>query len=267
MESYYTWTNFYQILMATAVVTYGMYKIAMVQNTRFRLLTTLVVILTINWAMVPITPYSQWLRIMGPLQWLELPVLVLWLFTYWRINKKNDFSRYQDWIIDSLRESIIVLDSRGKVEWTNSPVVQDVFLKTFQESIQNNIDQGLITHGQQTLRYQLHPLDQGYLGYLVDFTREQELILSLRNKNTQLEQRLQFLNSLEKNLENQNLQQAQEDVKLDIQQSIQALVDSSLGDFRSALVETRDISELLVQAEKSLQSIRTGVTLLKTWEN
>jgi len=192
------------------------------------------------------------------------------------------FGVYRSWIIDTLRETIIVFDpelrviSSGREMFppgsirTGRPIRfpeegKEDRLKDLQETLKGKSGgQGAMRYAGRIYHYRFRPLNnrKGFILTLLDITQEQLLIDELQNKNRLLTSRRTILQAGE----DLQLNRERERMRQQITREIQNLVQRKLSALQGCLTGTsgirRDLKEIIGTAEESMTEIRRAVSEL-----
>jgi len=275
MESFYTYGNFFRTLAALGLLIYLVPHLVLKSDSILhKLLTLSVMALAILQALLPVTPGIEARRIMTVFSWLLVPGGAAWLFFFLRGLKKPDLRHYQAWIIDTLRESVLIFDQTfilqesSGIQKQHSPEESEEFMEELTaliksgqaspESSGRDPAEGLFRQGERIYRYRLQPVSQGYLLTLLDLTEEQLLVDELMEKNRLLQRQHTLLESAEA----VDLQTRRERYRKDLSSRILSLVREKLLNLQEQMKHPEDFTLVLHSAEEAMADIRLAVSQL-----
>lgn len=262
MDTFYTLENFLRVsLSASLLLILIPHSII---GTRARLMSMLLSIVLVINALVPLVP-----RNFDRTACTVLSVILIGPLLYWTLFIVNDFKRpnlerYQNWIIDTLRESVLIFDDKLRLQGYRGNIadlseVASRFLVSEMRNIviQNtrNLTEGFIKYEALVYRYRIRSVQKGYLVTLLDFSEEQQLLDEVMAKNRILEQR----RSLLMNRDSLSLIAYKEKYKQNVTIHIQHIVKKNLNRLRTMIAEKKDPETLLYSAEEALSGIRYAV--------
>jgi|GEM_PF-2735686 len=266
MESYYTWGNCIRILAAIIMLLVLVPSVYLeISRGWRRLLSVPVMLLIVAVALFPITPYPALRRILEGLSFFLVPFALLWLALFIRNVRRPDLRNYQSWIIDNLRESVLVFDSQFRLQRSSGPFA----------SLPEEISSGLIEElrgllrsedsGEGTLRFQERiyrsrycPVEGGWLLTLHDLTEEQKLLDELEEQNRLLERQKTLLVSSE----GIELSVRREEYQRNISTRIQNIVREKLETLLELIRAPAETDAVLACAEEAMADIRNAVEQL-----
>lgn len=272
MESFYTYGNFFRILAALGLLIYLVPHLVLKSDTVLKKILTLTAIaLAVFLALIPVTPGVEVRRIMTIFSWFMVPGAAAWLFFFLRGLGKPDLRHYQAWIIDTLRESVLIFDHNFNLQESSgiqkqqSPEESAEFMAELTNLIKSGQAspepsdrepaEGLFRQGERTYRYRLQPVSQGYLLTLLDLTEEQLLVDELMEKNRLLQRQHTLLESAEA----VDLQARRERYRKDLSSRILGLVREKLLGLQEQMNHPEDLTQVLRSAEDAMVDIRLAV--------
>lgn len=263
MESYYTWENYFRILAAVALLVLLVPAIFIGLSAGWkRVLSIPAILLIVSTALIPLTPFPVFRQVLVSLRPFLIPFALLWpALLIWKL-RKPDMRNYQDWIIDTLRESVLVFDSRLCLQGSRGSVAgisEDLFAALLEELRgmlrTDTSGEGMLRFRGRIYRCRYRPVEGGRLMTLHDLTEEQQLLDELMEKNRLLERRKALLNSTE----DIDLSVQQEEYRRDITTRIQNLVRQKLKNLLDLIRGPAETDAVLARAEETMADIRTAV--------
>ena len=188
MESFYTFANFFRILAALGLLFYLVpYLVLKCDSPIQKLLTLAAIALTVFLALLPVTPREETRRILSVISWVLTPGAAAWLIIFVRGTGRPDLRQYQAWIIDTLRESVLIFDQHftlqesSGLQKTLPPEESAEFIDEITTLIKPGLSteapaEGFFRFGERTYRYRFQPVNRGFLLTLLDLTEEQLLL-------------------------------------------------------------------------------------------
>ncbi len=290
MEYSYTFVNFFYILFCTAglIVIIPLCILAPLSSyssrVRWVALSTSIIGITAL-ALYPVCPWPDLRKILIPFQILLLPSGGFLIFTLTHSYRNRKIEDYSSWIIDTLREKIVIFDkemctiSRGNTglpagwfpygSFPQLPeTINDKDLSSF-AGILNKPEKssGTFMWNGTDLSYRLIPIEMGYLLVLLDISEETALVKELNRKNIQLENRRRSIQQMEGTRLEAEKEQYRSSLSSRINNSVRDNLITLLGDIEAVSgsgqpPETEKIRTMLKHAEESMASIRSMVRRL-----
>lgn len=265
MDTFYTNTNFIRIAVSTVLLLVTIPHIALGGHKKgiSGIFSTLIIL---N-ALLPLLPYNFDRNLTRLFSLFLLPPTLVWIVYIITDYRRPNLSQYRNWIIDTLRESVLIYDDtfrlqgyRGSIANLSESESQSMLnvLRAIVEEKHTQKKEGYLPFQEQVYRYRIRPVHKGYLITLLDFTEEQRLLDELMNKNTILEQK----RSLLENMETLNVKAYREQFRQQVAIHIQGIVHESLSKLRNMIAVNTDITSLLSCAEDALAEIRHAVRKL-----
>ncbi len=263
MESYYTWGNYFRILAAVLMLLVLVPVIYMAISRGWRRLLSFPAILLIAAeAIIPITPFPALRRILENLTPFLVPFALLWLvFFIWKL-RRPDMRNYQGWIIDNLRESVLVFDRNLRLQGSSGPVAglpeesSSALLEELRTMLRSGgSGEGMLRFRGRIYRGRYRPVEGGWLLTLHDLTEEQQLLDELLEKNRLLERQRTLL----KTTEGIDLSVRREEYRRDITTRIQDLVREKLETLLELTGGSAETDSVLACAEEAMADIRAAV--------
>jgi hypothetical protein len=267
MESFYTFANFFRILTALGLLFYLVPHLVLKSDSPIQKILTLTVIaLTVFMALIPVTPREETRLIMTITSWILAPGAAAWLIFFIRGTGKPDLRQYQAWIIDTLRESVLIFDQQFNLQESSglqkelSPEKAAEFIDEITALIKpgpgsETPAEGFFRFGERTYRYRFQPVNRGFLLTILDLTEEQLLLDELLEKN----QLLQRQHTLLETADTVDLQIRREKYRQNLSSRIIELVRENLLKLQDLMNHPEDITPVLRCAEEAMADIRLAV--------
>lgn len=268
MESFYTYSNFFRLLGALGALCFLVPRLVLkADSLHEKLFHASAICLVVIQALAPIVPYPEIQRIMPVFLWLSVPGTAAWILLFIRRKDNPDLRHHQAWIIDTLRESVLIFDSRfNLIERSGirdnldscgyAGLVKELKSRIKGESVSETPSESLFHCGDRIYRYRFQPVSGGYLLTLLDMTEEQKLVDELMDKNRLLQRRHTLLASSETG----ELETRREKYRLDISSRILEMVREKLQEIEILLRETGEIEPALKCAGEAMTDIRRAVS-------
>ncbi len=266
MESYYTWENYFGILAAVVMLLLLVPAIFVGLSAGWkRMLSVPAILLIVSTALIPVTPFPVLRQVLVSLRPFLIPLALLWpALLIWKL-RRPDMRNYQDWIIDTLRESVLVFDSRLCLQGSRGPVegLSEVLFAALLEELRGMLrsdasGEGMLRFQDRIYRCRYRQVEGGRLLTLHDLTEEQQLLDELVEKNRLLERRRALLNSTE----GIDLSVQQEQYRRDITTRIQDLVREKMKNLLDLIRGPAETDAVLARAEEAMADIRAAVSQL-----
>ena len=267
MESFYTYGNFFRILAALGILCYLVpHLVLKSDSTLQKLLTLTAIALTVLLALIPVTPHGGARRIMTLCSWLLVPPSAAWFVRLIKGLGKPDLRHHTAWIIDTLRESVLVFDRRFNLQENSgvraglSAEESSAFIEELTALIKSipateTAVDGLFRQGERIYRYRFQRVSQGYLLTLLDLTEEQLLLDEIMEKNRLLQGQHTLLESAEA----VEIQNRREKYRHDLSSRILGLVREKLLALQELMQNPEEITPVLRCAEETMADIRLAV--------
>lgn len=263
MESYYTWGNYFRILGAVLILLVLVPAVFMVISTgRRRILSLPAVLLVVCAALFPVTPFPGLRSTLERVSIVLLPFALLWLVLFIRDLRRPDMRNYQGWIIDTLRESVLVFDSNLRLQGSSGPVaglpeeLSSALLDELCGMLRSDgSGEGMLRFRGRIYRGRYRPVEGGWLLTLHDLTEEQRLLDELVEKNRLLDRQRTLL----KTTEGIDLSIRREEYRRDITTRIQDLVREKLELLLELVQGPAETGPVLACAEEAMADIRAAV--------
>jgi hypothetical protein len=269
MDTFYTYGHFFRILFSAGALFFLVPHMVLEGEWKEKAVTALLTLLILFYALEGVTPFPslrQFFRLPGR---LLLPAAFLWIFIFLKGFGKPRLSHYQAWIIDTLRESVLVFDKSLSFQGSNRPVTDlpsekaTELLEKIRTIVAEGPPEGLVRYGAKIYRYRFSSVPYGYLLTLLDFTEEQQLLDALTEKNRRLQLRRNLLES-SKELD---LRFRREEYRRNISTHILHLVGDALQDLLNLVDHSKEIDPVISAAEEAMADIRLAVSQLASGEN
>lgn len=271
MISFYTWSNLLRISAAVVLLMFLVPAVFIVHNSwRKRIPALPCMLIIIIQGLVPLTPFPFVKSLMQTGALLLLPSGLIWLLFLIHDIRKPDMHSYHAWIIDSLREAVLVFDSRLNLQGSTGIIAnlkQDfssVFIEKLRKILKSDREaqdpaaprnEKILRFQERVYRCRYRPVEDGWLFTLLDFTEEQLLLDELIDKNRILEQQSSFLKATEE----VELSIRLERYRQKVSSRIQNLLRKKLHHLLSLINGSDDLDPVLACAEDAMTEIRCAV--------
>ncbi len=262
MESYYTWENYFLVFTAVILLLILVPVIYIQISSGWRrLLSFPAILLIVVTALIPITPFPVLRRVLESLTPFLVPFALLWLALFVLKVRRPDMRNYHGWIIDNLRESVLVFDSRLCLQGSSGPVaglqedLSSALLEELRCMLRSDLSgEGMLRFHGRIYRSRYRPVEGGWLLTLHDLTEEQQLLDELMEKNRVLEGQRNLL----KATEGIDLSVRRERYRRNITTRIQDVVREKLEMLLELIRGPAEADPVLACAEEAMADIRAA---------
>ncbi len=290
MEYSYTFANFFHILLCTAglavIIPLCILAPLSTHNPRLRRIALAAAVTgTTALALHTVCPWVFFREMLFPFQLLFIPSGLYLAYTLSRSYRNRKIEDYSSWIIDTLREKIIIFDkdmrtiscgktglpaqwfpygSRPELPETDSDTDFSLLAALMKKPVKSS---GSFSWRGTDLSYRLIPIEKGYLLILLDISEETTLLKELRMKNIQLENSRRSIEQLEEKRLKEEQEQYRNRVSSRINRTVSENLVALLADIETVAAsgnnpEKDKIHTMLKHAEESMSSIRSMVRRL-----
>ena len=239
----------------------------------------------ISLALKPVTPWLYMQKILHVFQLLTVPAGIVLAFSLVLSYRNKTIGDYSSWIVDTLRETVIIFDQDMRVISCGKPLLPDSWfppgekpgLPEIENSdsisrLRNSLElreaaSGTLTYGNSRTYYRFTPMRLGYLLTFLDVSGETILLEELAEKNIQLENRSRSIQAMEETQLTTAKEQYRGTLFTQIHTAVRRNFIRLLAEIEKITAGTTspgnaEIKQTLKHAEESMTAIRSMVRQL-----
>ena len=261
MTSYYTIDTFLRVFLSLSLLVLLVPSLLLWNGGRKRLISGVPILLLLLQALSVVTPWPPLREVLHYGMLFLIPPSIFWFFVFLRDPGRTGFEQYHSWIIDSLRESVLVFDTDLNFHGSNDSAASPDKIETMRDILladhtDSSSGEGTVRVKDSIIRYRFRKIHEGYLFLIADFTEEQALLDELKEKNRILRWRQIQLHSAE---ELDIPSKRELTLRAGISKQILIMVREKLKQLRLLITSGEPSDRILIGAEETLSDIRMAV--------